>query len=99
MSFLDQFKKVTSGASPAQIEHLLGRPDQAEDTRIPDNSAWGTQDSLTYKIPAGSPVKQWVFRRENKDCCVWFAEVDGEWKVTLRLCVPQGLVSGSPTTA
>lgn len=94
MAFNSVFRRLASGMTPCEVEARAGRPDEREDTVIPAGSAWGVQDTLAFKIHAGEPVKQWVYRREGKDHCVWFAFVDGTWKLTLRLSLPAGIVTG-----
>lgn len=64
-----------------------------EDTQVPAGSVWGLQDALRFKIRAGEPVKQWVYKRDGKDYCIWFAYVEDSWWMTLRLELPKGIVT------
>jgi hypothetical protein len=83
-----KFESVVAGQSCSEVQQLLGEPSLAEDTTIPAGSAWGLQESLTYKISAGAPVRQWIYECDASDYTIWFASVDGDWRVTLRLRLP-----------
>jgi hypothetical protein len=82
------FERVVAGQTCSEVQQILGEPDLAEDTTIPAGSVWGLQDSLAYKISAGAPVRQWIYESDTTDFTIWFASVDGDWRVTLRLRLP-----------
>jgi len=88
------FKAVGAGQTCAEVRHLLGEPSLAEDLTIPDGSVWGLQDCLVYKLPAGAPVRQWIYESDGTDHFVWFASVRGEWRVTFRVSMPTFLRKG-----
>ena len=77
--------------TPNEVSSLIGEPTESTDTTLSANSAWGLQDSLRHQIPAGGQVKQWVYHGHDDDLCVWFANIDTSWAVTLILCVPAGV--------
>lgn len=90
-SFEKKFKRIENGWSSSQVRSMLGEPTEAEDTKVPDGSVWGTQPALAYKIQAGEPARQWIFHAEEHFHYVWFAKV-GEtrsdpWKVTMKVRV------------
>jgi len=91
--FIDKLRQLTKGMTPGEVELLIGAPHNREDTVVPEGSVWGLQDGLAYKIAAGESVRQWVYSRENKDHCIWFALVDQQWKLSARLSLPSGFVS------
>ena len=90
-SFKKKFERIEAGWSSSQVRSLLGEPTEAEDTKVPDGSVWGTQPALAYKIQAGEPARQWMFQAEEHFHYVWFAKVGGNvsdpWKVTMKVRV------------
>jgi hypothetical protein len=87
-ALLSKFESIVAGQTCAEVQQLLGKPSLAEDTTVPAGSVWGLQDTLAYKISAGSPVRQWIYELDATDYTIWFASVDGNWRVTLRLQLP-----------
>ena len=91
-TFKARFERIQAGWSSSRVCHLLGEPTQAEDTKVPHGSAWGTQEAMAYKIRAGEPVRQWMFQTGEYFHYVWFAMVDEDahhpWRVTLKARVP-----------
>jgi len=87
--------------SPADVSAIVGPPQEINDCTLPDDSGWGLQDSLHYKIRAGDPVLQWTYLDHEHDHVVWFAKPMDEWLLTLCLSLPRGLVSerGDSATA
>ena len=90
-SFKKKFQRIEAGWSSSRVRSLLGEPTEAEDTKIPDGSAWGTQPALAYKIQAGEPARQWMFHAEEHYHYIWFAKVGEDasdpWKVTMKVRV------------
>lgn len=83
-----KFESIVAGQICPEVRRLLGEPTLAEDMTVPAGSAWGLQDAMAYKIAAGGPVRQWIYELDATDYTIWFASVDGDWRVTLRLRLP-----------
>jgi hypothetical protein len=50
----------------------MGEPDRTQDFPLPDVPFFGPQESLTGLIPAGTPVKEWVYVIGEQELYVWF---------------------------
>jgi hypothetical protein len=83
-----KFESIIAGQTCLEVQQLLGEPSLAEDATIPAGSVWGLQETLAYKISAGAPVRQWIYELDATDYTIWFASVDGVWRVTGRLRLP-----------
>lgn len=92
-SFTDSFRQLCDGMTTAQVEELIGPPDNFEDTVVPINSGWGMQDALAYPIRGGESILQWTYLGEARDYCVWFAKLEDGWRLTLRASLPFGTAS------
>ncbi|QDS93240.1 hypothetical protein FF011L_20010 [Roseimaritima multifibrata] len=79
--------------SPSDVSAIVGPPQEITDCTLPDDSGWGLQDSLHYKIRGGEPVLQWTYLDHEHDYVVWFAKPIDEWLLTLCLTLPRGMVS------
>jgi hypothetical protein len=85
------FEALSAGQTCPDVRRSLGEPSLAEDTTVPAGSAWGMQDALAYKIPAGGAVGQWIYESDGTDYTIWFASISGEWRVTLFVRLPSVL--------
>jgi len=94
-SFEKKFKRIKGGWTSSKVRQVLGEPAEAEDTKVPDGSVWGTQPAMAHKIQAGEPVRQWIFQADGFFHYVWFAKVGGDpndpWRVSVKIRVPRRL--------
>jgi hypothetical protein len=56
-SFEKKFKRIKGGWTSSKVRQVLGEPAEAEDTKVPDGSVWGTQPAMAHKIQAGDPSR------------------------------------------
>jgi hypothetical protein len=67
-----QAATISLGDSPENVLSLMGEPDRTRDFPMPEVPFFGPQESLTGLIPAGNPVKEWVYVLGEQELYVWF---------------------------
>jgi hypothetical protein len=92
----ETFSQVEPGATRAEVEALLGAPDERQEMLLPEGPFWGPQEALSAILEPGAPFEEWVYHRDEYDYYVWFAapadEPGEDWQVIQTASYPAGAV-------
>ena len=65
--------QVQPGMSRQEVRDLLGEPDQAYVSTLPEGYFFGPQEGLVDLIPAGGGYEEWIYQVGDDDFYVWFS--------------------------
>ena len=68
-----QLAQVKPGLSKSEVQDLLGEPEQAYVSMLPEGYFFGPQEGLADLISPGERYEEWIYHIGEDDFYVWFA--------------------------
>ena len=75
----DAFESLRAEMTDLEVRKLIGNPDIATESTVPEGSGFGMQSAFQIKIRQGDVILQWVYLCENVDLVIWFARKLNTW--------------------
>ena len=92
----DAFESLRAEMTDLEVRKLIGNPDIAMESTVPEGSGVGMQSAFQIKIRQGDAILQWVYISENVDLVIWFARKLKTWVLSCKAPVPKSLGFSRP---
>jgi hypothetical protein len=88
---ISRFAQLKRDMTDLDVIDLLGPPSTQRQGTLDANSGWGEQSAMWIRISPSDPYSLFVYLTNDRELAVWFALVNGIWKIALKLSVPKPL--------
>lgn len=87
--------ELRPGLTRAQVERLLGEPDQVVWSALPEQGLFGPQEALYAQLEPGDPYEEWLYDLGEEQQYLWFSgstDDRSSWTLITAVTAPKGVI-------